>query len=141
MRRIFLLLLMTLTSPALSPAVDEVSLTPAQASHFAALALKGISKEYPHKLDHIMRDADEVKGPRELHPAFYGCFDWHSSVHGHWMLVRLLKKYPDLPEAVGIRAALRANLTKENLATETEYVKQKGRGSFERTYGWSWLLK
>src|SRR5688572_25933821 len=70
-----------------------------QASHFAALAVKGISKEFPHKLDHIIKDAANVKGPRALHPAFYGCFDWHSSVHGHWMLVRLLKKHPDLPEA------------------------------------------
>ncbi len=110
-------------------------------SHFAALALKGISKEFPHKLDHIIKDAANVKGPRELHPAFYGCFDWHSSVHGHWMLVRLLKEHPDMPEAAVIRAALRANLTKENLAAETAYVKEPGRGSFERTYGWTWLLK
>ena len=112
-----------------------------QASHFAALALKGIGKEFPHKLDHIIKDAVNVKGPRELHPAFYGCFDWHSSVHGHWMLVRLLKQHPDMPEAAATRAALRANLTKENLAVETAYVKEPGRGSFERTYGWAWFLK
>jgi len=137
MLRPFLFLLMLATA---LPAA-ELSLTPPQASHFAALALKGVGKEYPHKLDHIIKDAADVKNPQTLHPAFYGCFDWHSSVHGHWMLIRLLKLHPGLPEAAAIRAALRANLTKENLAAETAYVKQPGRGSFERTYGWTWLLK
>ena len=141
MIRCFITLFMGFASAPALHAAEERSLTAAQASHFAALALKGISKEFPHKLDHIIKDAANVKGPRELHPAFYGCFDWHSSVHGHWMLVRLLKKYPDLPEASVIRTALRSNLTKENLAAETAYLKEKGRGSFERTYGWSWLLK
>jgi hypothetical protein len=137
MLRSFLLFLMLAT---FLPAAEH-SLTQAQASHFAALALKGIGKEYPHKLDHIIKDAADVKNPQTLHPAFYGCFDWHSSVHGHWMLVRLLKLHPNLGEAASIRAALRANLTKENLAAEAKYVKQPGRGSFERTYGWTWLLK
>ncbi len=135
-----LILLMMLTAPLHSSAADP-PLPVVQASHFAALALKGISKEFPHKLDHIIKDAANVKGPRELHPAFYGCFDWHSSVHGHWMLIRLLKQHPDIPEAAAIRKALRANLTKENLASEAAYVKEPGRGSFERTYGWAWLLK
>ncbi len=113
----------------------------AEASRFAGLALKGIAKEFPNKLDHVMQDASGVKSPRELHPAFYGCFDWHSSVHGHWMLVRILKQNPTLPEAAAIRAALRANLTRENLLAETGYLKQPGTASFERTYGWAWLLK
>ena len=116
-------------------------LTEASAGHFAALALKGIGKEYPNKLDHVIRDAGDLKSPRELHPAFYGCFDWHSAVHGHWMLVRLLKTVPGLPESAAIRAALRANLTRENLAVEVTYLQQPGRASFERTYGWAWLLK
>jgi Protein of unknown function (DUF2891) len=136
----FRTLLITLMLLSAAPGV-EPALTVSQASHFAALALKGIGKEYPHKLDHIIRDAADVKNPRTLHPAFYGCFDWHSSVHGHWMLVRLLKLHPHLPEAAAIRAALRDNLTREKLAAEAEYVKQPGRGSFERTYGWTWLLK
>jgi hypothetical protein len=134
-----LIFVLMLLAPALSAA--EPLLTAPQASHFAALALKGIGKEYPHKLDHIIKDAADVKNPQTLHPAFYGCFDWHSSVHGHWMLVRLLKLHPNLPEAAAIRAALRTNLTRENLAAETAYVKETGRGSFERTYGWTWLLK
>jgi hypothetical protein len=76
-----------------------------------------------------------------MHPAFYGCLDWHSSVHGHWMLVRLLRQFPALPEAARIRSALNANLTAENIAAEVAYLNQANRQSFERTYGWAWLLK
>ncbi len=111
------------------------------ASAFAALALKGISKEYPNKPGHVMNDEAEVKNPAALHPAFYGCFDWHSAVHGHWMLVRLLKMFPGLPEEEKIRAALDSNLSAENILVEVEYLKQPNRKSFERTYGWAWLLK
>jgi hypothetical protein len=141
MRSRLLALGMSLISASAVSAAEPVRLEAAEASHFAALALKGIQKEYPHKLDHVMRDAADVRTPRSLHPAFYGCFDWHSSVHGHWMLIRLLKQNPSLPETSAIRAALRANLTKENLAAEAAYVNEPGRGSFERTYGWAWLLK
>lgn len=123
------------------PSLRSAEITVAEASHFAALALKGIGREFPNKLDHVMSDAAGVKTPRELHPAFYGCFDWHSSVHGHWMLVRLLRLQPDMPEAAAIRQALRANLTKTSLEAEAAYLKQPGTGSFERTYGWAWLLK
>lgn len=136
MRRILAFLMALTLSAAAGP-----GLTREQASHFAALAMKGIAKEFPNKMDHVMDGPEAVKSPRELHPAFYGCFDWHSSVHGHWMLVRLLKLHADLPEAAAIRAGLRANLTKENLAAETAYLKRPGAGSFERTYGWAWLLK
>src|SRR5437867_7991056 len=68
----------------------ETSLTQSQASHFAILALKCIQKEFPNKPDHTINDKDDVRSPREMHPAFYGCLDWHSTVHGHWMLVHLL---------------------------------------------------
>lgn len=88
-----------------------------------------------------MNDAGEVKDPKALHPAFYGCFDWHSCVHGHWMLVHLLKLFPDLPEAAEIRAALNEDLTVANITVETAYLSQANRQSFERTYGWAWLLK
>ncbi|MHC4943823.1 MAG: DUF2891 domain-containing protein [Planctomycetota bacterium] len=111
------------------------------ASHFARLALKGIQREYPNKLDHVMNDEGEVQSPSALHPSFYGCFDWHSAVHGHWMLVRLLKQFPDLSEAGQIRAALNANLSAANILKEVEYLKAANRKSFERTYGWAWLLK
>lgn len=120
---------------------DTLVLTEQEASHFASLPLRCIQQEYPNKLDHVMNNASEVKSPRALHPAFYGCYDWHSTVHGHWMLVHLLRLFPNLPEAAQIRKALDENLTKENLLTETAYLDQPSRQSFERTYGWAWLLK
>ena len=117
------------------------SLTEKQASHFAALALKCVAREFPNKPEHVINNASEVKSPQALHPAFYGCYDWHSSVHGHWMLIRLLKMFPSLPEAQRIRDALNQNLTAENIQAEVAYMKQPNRQSFERTYGWAWALK
>jgi hypothetical protein len=117
------------------------SLTPAQASHFAQLALKCVMREYPNKPEHVVNDVGDVRNPRALHPAFYGCYDWHSSVHGHWLLARLLRMFPALPEAREIRRALDANLSARNILVETAYLKEKNRQSFERTYGWAWLLK
>jgi hypothetical protein len=129
------------TAKAQQSASEQHSLTQTQASHFAALAMKCIQKEYPNKLDHVNNDAEDVRSPRAMHPAFYGCFDWHSTVHGHWMLVHLLKLFPSLPQAREIRAALDANLSEKNIAGEVAYLKQANRASFERTYGWAWLLK
>jgi hypothetical protein len=117
------------------------SLTREQASHFAGLALKGICREYPNKLDHVLNDPTDARSPKALHPAFYGCFDWHSSVHGHWMLVRLLRLFSALPEEKEIRTKLNGNLTAANLRAEAEYLRAPNRHSFERTYGWAWLLK
>jgi len=116
-------------------------MTQEQASQFARLALKGIQKEFPNKPADVLNAEADVKGPRAVHPAFFGCFDWHSSVHGHWMLVRLLRLFPDLPEQKQIRAALGANLTAKNLKAEADYFAGPNRRSFERTYGWAWLLK
>jgi len=121
--------------------LQDASLTQSQASHFAELALKCVAREYPNKPEHVMNDRGDVQSPKSLHPAFYGCFDWHSSVHGHWMLVRLLVMLPNLPQAQAIRKALSANLTAENIRAETAYLQQANRQSFERTYGWAWLLK
>jgi hypothetical protein len=121
--------------------LPNMSLTQSQASRFASLALKCISREYPNKPEHVMNNSRDVDNPKKLHPAFYGCFDWHSSVHGHWMLVRLLRTFPNLPEAAQIRKAIDANLKAENIAGEVVYLKQPNRQSFERTYGWAWLLK
>jgi len=120
---------------------SNISLTQAQASHFAQLALKCISREYPNKPEHVLNDSGDVESPKTLHPAFFGCYDWHSSVHGHWMLVRLLRMFPDLPEAKEIRKAIDANLRAKNILVEVAYLKVKNRQSFERTYGWAWLLK
>ncbi|HYT94967.1 MAG TPA: DUF2891 domain-containing protein [Gemmataceae bacterium] len=123
------------------PTKKSLALTEKQASAFAQLALKGIRKEYPNKPGHVMNGPADVKGPRALHPAFYGCFDWHSSVHGHWMLVRLLRLFPELPEKQQIRAVLAEHLTAKNLQAEADYFAQPNSQSFERTYGWAWLLK
>jgi hypothetical protein len=123
------------------PKSPDMSLTQSQASHFAALALKCVNREYPNKPEHVMNNGRDVQNPKSLHPAFYGCYDWHSSVHGHWMLVRLLVMFPNLPESHAIRKALSANLTTENIRAETAYLQQPNRQSFERTYGWAWLLK
>lgn len=118
-----------------------LQITQQQGSRFARLALSGIRREYPNILAHVINDASEVQSPRVLHPAFYGCFDWHSCVHSHWMLARLLRILPDLPEAKEIRAALSENLRAENILVEAAYLDQPNRQSFERTYGWAWLLK
>jgi len=116
-------------------------LSPAAASNFARIALRCVQKEYPNKPDHVMSDSSDVQSPRTFHPAFYGCFDWHSSVHGHWMLVRIIRAHPGLPEEGRIRTVLNDNLTAANIAQEVMYMEQPNRKSFERTYGWAWLLK
>ena len=120
---------------------EVFKLTPPVASRFAELALRCVAREYPNKPDHVMNSEKDILSPRVMHPAFYGCFDWHSSVHGHWMLVRLLRMFPDLPEAPRIRAVLNSNLAASNVKVEVDYLDQPGRKSFERTYGWAWLLK
>lgn len=137
----FSLVAITERTAAAQPKPDQLSLTQQQASHFASLALKCIQKEYPNKPDHVANDANDMRSPRVMHGAFYGCFDWHSSVHGHWMLVHLLRLFPGMPEAREIRAALNANLSAENIRSENAYMLQQNRASFERTYGWAWLLK
>lgn len=120
---------------------ETLKLDKERASKFAAMAMRCIEQEYPNKLSHVMNNEKEVLNPRALHPAFYGCFDWHSAVHGHWMLIRLLKTFPDLPEAAKIRAALNRNLSEANILKEVAYLGQPSRKSFERMYGWAWLLK
>jgi hypothetical protein len=112
-----------------------------QASAFARLALKGVGKEYPNKPGDVLNGEADVKPPRETHPAFHGSFDWHSSVHGHWMLVRLLRLFPDLPEGKQARAALAEHLTARNLQAEADSFARPNAQAFERPYGWGWLLK
>ena len=127
------------TPVAAPPAFPQ--LDSAAASSFARLALKSITREYPNKLDHVMNGRGDVLGPRQLHPSFYGSYDWHSSVHGHWMLVRLLEVRPNLPEAAEIRRALDADLSAPDLSKEAAYFGRPGSAAFERMYGWAWVLK
>jgi hypothetical protein len=142
----FLISTIVLTVTATPPGIavgqsDAQKLTLETAAGLSRLALECIQREYPNKPGHVMNDENEVQNPEALHPAFYGCFDWHSAVHGHWMLVRLLKLYPDLSNGEEIRRALDDNLSAENVRAEVEYLQQPNRKSFERTYGWAWLLK
>jgi hypothetical protein len=110
-------------------------------TRFAELALACVHQEYPNKIAHVLASDADVKPPRELTPAFYGCYDWHSSVHGHWLLARLLRTQPGAPFAARARAALERSLTAENLKREVAYLGGPGRVSFERPYGLAWLLQ
>jgi len=111
------------------------------AERFAKLALGCVHKEYPNKLAHVLNSDEDVAPPRKLTPAFYGCFDWHSSVHGHWMLIRLARTFPTAPFAGPAKAAVRQSLTPENITAEVAYLNGKGRASFERPYGLAWLMQ
>ena len=116
-------------------------LTAVQASEFARLGLANIRREYPHYVQHMLNGPADARTPRELHPAFYGSYDWHSCVHQHWMLVRLALMFPNLPERDEISRVLHDHLSAENMRAEVAYFRAPGREFFERPYGWAWLLK
>ncbi len=116
-------------------------LTADLAQHFAAIALGHVTREYPNKLDHVLSGPADAQGPRALHPVFYGSFDWHSCVHGYWLLAYLHRIHPTLPEAAAIRALFDAHVTPGNVAAECAYLERPGARGFERPYGWAWLLK
>lgn len=131
----------TTTTMPVPPIPNMPTLDHAEANRLAALPLACLDTEYPNKLNQVLNNRKDLGTPSQLHPAFYGCFDWHSAVHGHWSLVRLLKEFPDLEEADRIREKLKARITSEHIAGEIAYFKTPHNGSFERTYGWAWLLK
>src|SRR5215470_9465191 len=137
-----LLFFFSLSVPAAarSTAAGAPALTPEAAARFAALALKCLHQEYPNHVSLTLNSDADARPPRELTPAFYGCFDWHSDVHGHWLLVRLLRLDPQAPFAVQARAALNESFSAENVAAEVAYLRAPGRASFERPYGLAWLL-
>ena len=114
------------------------ALTPALASRLAALALSHVTREYPNKLEHVLTGPDDLLSPRALHPIFFGSFDWHSCVHGYWLLARLLRRQPTIPEAGAIRALFDTHLTAANVAVELSYLQQPQHAGFERPYGWAW---
>lgn len=113
----------------------------ASAERFANLALDCIHREYPNKIAHVLQSDQDVRPPRELTPVFYGCFDWHSAVHGHWLLARLVRTFPDVPFANKARLALAKSLTRDKVSGEVQYLECKGRETFERPYGLAWLLQ
>jgi hypothetical protein len=149
MRKYFIFLLLTFFTISYSFAIDslyitrggKIILTKAGASYFAKLPLRCAEKEWPYKTGITFTDSTLIKAPKNYHPAFFGCFDWHSSVHGHWMLARLLKTFPDIPEADTIRKLFNKHFTPENIKQEVLIFESNENRIFERTYGWAWLLQ
>lgn len=111
------------------------------ASKLASVALGHVTQEYPNKLDHVLEGPADLQGPRALHPVFYGSFDWHSCVHGYWLLAHLHRRFPDLPEAERIAEVIDAHFTPDNVRVELAYLSRPLSKTFERPYGWAWLLK
>ncbi|MGB3722773.1 MAG: DUF2891 domain-containing protein [Pacificimonas sp.] len=116
------------------------TLTPDLAARFAALTLGHVTREFPHKLDHVLNGPEDALRPRDLHPLFYGSFDWHSCVHGWWQLMRLAALYPDATFASDVQRLADEMLTEDNIAAERAYLERPGAAGFERPYGWAWLL-
>ncbi len=122
-------------------AATPIDFTEEQAEILIGLPMSCVGQEYPNKLGQTLAGAEDLGEPRELHPAFYGCFDWHSAVHGHWSMVKLLKEFPGLSNADSVRGVLRNNISANNITAELEYFKKEHEKNYERTYGWGWLLK
>jgi Protein of unknown function (DUF2891) len=151
------IILLAAIALAPDPAAAADALEAQSAARFAALALACVHKEYPNKIAHVLKDDADVRPPRALTPAFYGCYDWHSAVHAHWLLARIARRFPDSDTAAAARAALALSLTPEkigpgkigsepniprgeSIGSEVDYVRGEGRTSFERPYGLAWLL-
>jgi hypothetical protein len=136
-----LLLVLSLSASVTASMPPPSDFSAEAATRFAELALTCVHKEYPNKIAHVLNGDADARPPRALTPAFYGCYDWHSAVHGHWLLARLARTFPEAPFAAKARAALARSLTAANLEAETRYLSAPGRVSFERPYGLAWLLQ
>ena len=132
------------TEDNLSPKITRATIPKldiAEANRLAQLPLHCMETEYPNKLNQTIGGSEDLQSPKQLHPAFYGCFDWHSAVHGHWSLVSLLKQFPALENSDEIRSKLLTNMSNENISVEVAYFHGTYNTSYERTYGWAWVLK
>jgi len=141
MKYFSLILILVLTAFQPENKTEPLRLTQQEAVKLSVLPLQCIHQEYPNKLSQVITGDEDLKPPRELHPCFYGCFDWHSSVHGHWSLVKMVKAFPDMPGNDSIKQILASQITKEKVLDEVAYFEPKHNKSYERTYGWAWLLK
>ena len=119
---------------------SDLRLTREVATQFSRIALGHVTKQYPHKLDHVWLNDADCTTPRQQHPIFYGSFDWHSCVHGYWTLARCLRRFPDHAEALEVRALFNSAFTEENVAAECAYLTRPHARAFERPYGWAWFL-
>ena len=138
-RRVIGLVVLLMLAPVYAQEGGEFD--EAAVGRFADLALTCLHQEYPNKISHVMSSDEDARPPRALTPVFYGCFDWHSAVHGHWLLVRLCRMYPEASFVANGRAALSRSFMPERVAAEVEYMQAEGRGTFERPYGLAWLLQ
>ncbi len=134
------LILSTILGGAMTTAQDD-AFDAEVAARFARLALECVHREFPNKIAHVLQSDEDARPPRELTPAFYGCYDWHSSVHGHWLLARLARRFPKAAFAAEAKAALAESLRPDKIAKEVTYLEAPGRGTFERPYGLAWLLQ
>ncbi|HIA39136.1 MAG TPA: DUF2891 family protein, partial [Planctomycetes bacterium] len=135
------LLLLCLAQSPSRPSSAMPTIPPEKVEQFARLALGAVAQAYPNKPSHVITSDDDLLTPQQRHPVFWGSFDWHSAVHSHWLLVRLLKHYPANAVAADIRSYLNEVFTKEKLQGEADYYHLKGTQGFERMYGWAWLLQ
>jgi hypothetical protein len=131
---------MTRTGNAFTITPMSIALTGELAEDWSALTVANIAREYPSKLDHVLSGPDDVRGPRQLHPVFYGCFDWHSCVHGYWLLARLRRLFPALHQTPTVDSHFSSHLTPANIQAEIDYFRRPTSRGFERPYGWAWLL-
>ncbi len=130
--------LLLLSSGVMADTADTIKF---DADAFVTLALDCVHKQYPNKIAHVLNDDADAQTPQELYPAFYGCYDWHSAVHGHWQLARYLRLNPDGLHAQAALVALQRSITSKNIAAEVAYFQAEGRSGFERPYGLAWLLQ
>ena len=130
------------SSPTNENAMNEIpKFDKEKATYLYKFGYECVDKEYPNKLGQVLGDKSYLKEPKELHPAFYGCFDWHSSVHGHWTLATIVERFPEFEKNKEIIEKLKANITKENIEVEVKYFDDANNKNYERTYGWAWALK
>jgi len=137
----FFSLIFLVTNTMVTIAQEDLNFDERKAEYLYHFAYECIDQEYPNKPNGVLGDDSYLLPPREIHPAFYGCFDWHSSVHGHWTLVTLLSEFPDFEHRDSILIKLQENITKENISKEIEYFRDEHNSTYERTYGWAWLFK
>jgi len=138
--RIFVIILIIVGANSFSQ-VEKLILNEKTAVNLSSLPLECIHVEYPNKLNQVLVDSTHLQSPKDLHPVFYGCFDWHSSVHGHWLLARMMNKFPESELTGEVIELFDEQFTVPNVQKELAYFQPKLNKSFERTYGWAWILK